>query len=164
MWNSTRFFFLILISIGIHLTAFAQEEITKIKILSKDSDVIITGKVIDKESSWNESKSRIYTKTTVQVDEYLKGTNAEQSVEIRTPGGEVGDVGELYSHMPRFENEEEVLVFLRKDDKIKEYRVQNGEEGKITIISDSKSKEKVTSINISVKDLKSQIKTYLKEQ
>ena len=164
MLNSIRFFFLILISISIHLTVFAQEKITKIKNLSKDSDVIITGKVIEKESSWNESKSRIYTKTTVQVDEYLKGTNAEQSIEIRTPGGEVGDVGELYSHMPRFENEEEVLVFLKRDDKIKEYKVLNGEEGKITVISDSKTNQKITGINLPLKDLKSQIKTYLKEQ
>jgi hypothetical protein len=141
-----------------------QGELTKLKTLSKDSDVIITGKVIEKESSWNKSKTRIYTKATLQVDEYLKGTNAKQSIEIRTPGGEVGEVGELYSHMPTFENDEEVLVFLKKDEKIKEYKVLNGEEGKITVISDKKSKEKITSSNVPLKDLKSQIKSYVKEQ
>lgn len=164
MLNSIRFFFLILISIGIHLTAFAQGEIPKIKNLSKDSDVIITGKVIEKESSWNDSKSRIYTKTTVQVDEYLKGTNAEQSLEITTPGGEVGEVGELYSHMPTFEDNEEVLVFLKKDTKRESFRVLNGEEGKIRVISDVKTNEKRTSSNIRISDLKSQIKSYVKEQ
>jgi len=164
MYSSVKFFFLILISISIHLTAFAQEESSKIKKLSKDSDVIITGKVIQKESSWNESKTRIYTKTTVQVEEYLKGTNNENSVEITSPGGEVGNIGEIYSHMPRFENEEEVLVFLKRDDKNMDYEVLNGEEGKITVLSDTKSNEKVTSSNLRLKDLKSQIKSYLNEQ
>ena len=164
MSNSIRFFFLILISIGIHLTAFAQENSSKIKKLSKDSDVIVTGKVTHKESHWNESRTRIYTKTTVEVDEYLKGTNNESSVEIRYPGGEVGEIGELYSHMPTFGDKEEVLVFLRKDDKIEEYRVLNGDEGKITVIRDNKSNEKVTGSRVLLKDLKSQIKTYLIEK
>jgi hypothetical protein len=164
MSKRIRFFLLILISLSIHLTAIAQEETTKIKKLSQNSEVIITGKVIHKESSWNESKTRIFTRTTVQVDEYLKGSNSGTSIEISYPGGEVGDVGELYSHMPRFDDDEEVLVFLKKDDKIKEYKVLNGEEGKITVRSEAKSKEKITSLNISLEDLKSQIRTYLKEQ
>jgi hypothetical protein len=146
------------------LTAFAQEESSKLKRLSKDSDVIITGKVTQKESHWNESKTRIYTRTTVQVEEYLKGANAEYSIEIRYPGGEIGDIGELYSHMPRFEDEEEVLVFLKKDDKIMEYKVLNGEEGKITLLSDANSKNKVTTSNVPLEDLKLQIKSYIKEQ
>jgi hypothetical protein len=161
MSKHIRFFLLILISLSIHLTVFAQEEATKIKKLSKNSEIIITGKVIQKESSWNKSRSRIFTRTTVQVDEYLKGSNAESSVEILYPGGEVGDVGELYSHMPRFEDDEEVLVFLKKDDNIKEYKVLYGEEGKITVRSDAKSKEKITSLNIPLKELKSKINNYL---
>jgi hypothetical protein len=153
-----------LISIGISLTAFAQEEVTTLKKLSRGSEVIITGKVTAKESSWNQSKTRIFTKTTVQVDEHLKGSNGENSIKIISPGGEVGDVGEIYSHMPRFQDDEEVLVFLKKDKKDKEYKVLYGEEGKISIRSDSKSKEKITSINMPLKDLKSQIKKYITEK
>jgi hypothetical protein len=163
MFNSIRLLFLVLIIVGFQLTSRAQEESSKIKKLSKDSDVILTGKVIEKKSSWNESKTRIYTKTTVQVEDYLKGTNSEGSIEIRSLGGEVGDVGELYSHMPRFEDEEEVLVFLKKDDKNKEYKVLNGEEGKITVIADKKSKEKVTGSGVKIDKIKIQIKKYLEE-
>jgi len=164
MSNSIRFFFLILISIGIHLTVFAQEEASKIKRLSQEADVIVSGKVTEKESSWNKSKTRIYTRTIVQVDESLKGTNNESSVEIISPGGEVGEVGELYSHMPTFKDDEEVLVFLKINEKNKDYKVLNGEEGKITVIKDSNSNEKVTGSRVLLKDLKSQIKTYLIEK
>ena len=164
MINSNRFLFLILLFLGFQLTAIAQEESSGIKKLSKGADVILTGKVTHKKSSWNETKTRIYTKTTLQVEEYLKGKNNGESVEITYPGGEVGDVGELYTHMPKFEENEEVLVFLKKDGKNKGYKVLNGEEGKITVLSDPKTKEKVTSSNLRIKDLKSQIKSFINEQ
>ena len=163
MLNSTRFLFLMLIFLGFHLTAFSQEDSSGIKKLSKGADVILTGKVTQKKSSWNESKTRIYTKTTVKVNEYLKGKNDANSIEINYPGGEVDDVGELYTHMPKFEENEEVLVFLKKDEKNRGFKVLNGEAGKITVVNDAKTKEKVTSSNMHIKDLKSQIKSYIDE-
>jgi hypothetical protein len=164
MSNSIRFVLLIFFSISIHFTVFAQEESVKIKKLSRDADVIVTGKVTQKESSWNESKTRIYTRATLEVQEYLKGSDNSSLVEVRYMGGEVGEVGELYSHMPRFDDDEEVLVFLKKEAKIKEYRVLNGEEGKIKVLTDEKSAAKTTSLSLSLKDLKSQIKRYLEDQ
>jgi hypothetical protein len=164
MSKSIRFFFLILISISLQFIVFAQEESTKIKKLSKNADVIVTGKVTHRVSNWNESKTRIYTKTTVQVDEFLKGADATNSVDIVSPGGEVGEVGEIYSHMPRFEDDEEVLVFLRKDKKDSHFKVLSGEQGKIKVLNDPKSKSKVTGSNKSLKDLKFQIKSYLDDK
>ena len=120
--------------------------------------------MIHKKSHWNENKSRIYTKATLDVDEYLKGKANGKSVEIVYPGGEVGDVGELYTHMPTFEKDEDVLVFLKKNERKNSYRVFQGEEGKIKIINDPKSKEKVTGVNQSVKALKLEIKNILNEQ
>jgi hypothetical protein len=146
-----------------NLSSFAQSESLVIKNLSKKADVILTGKVKEKESSWNASKTRIYTKTTVQVEEYLKGNNTETTIQITYPGGEVGNVGELYTHMPTFDYEEEVLVFLKKDKKKNEYKVLNGEEGKITVFEDAKTKEKVTSSNLRITKLKSQIESFLSE-
>jgi hypothetical protein len=163
MVNTFKFLFLLLFVFGVTLSSPAQDEALKIKKLSKNSEVIISGKVIHKASSWNKSKSRIYTRTTVQVDEYLKGSHSESSVDIISPGGEVGDVGEIYSHMPRFEDNEEVLVFLKKDTKDKEYKVLNGEEGKIRVVTDKESKQKVTGSNIPLNDLKVKIKKYISE-
>jgi hypothetical protein len=149
------------------LTSFAQispKELTAIKLLSKGADVILTGKVAKQKSSWNKNKTRIYTEATLQVDEYLKGSSSRNSVIVTYPGGEVGDVGELYTHMPRFTNNEDVLVFLKKDEKGADYKVFKGENGKINIINNPQNGEKVTSSNVRINFLKAQIKNFLKEQ
>ncbi|MEJ2614799.1 MAG: hypothetical protein P8Z35_07570, partial [Ignavibacteriaceae bacterium] len=118
--------------------------------------------VTKQKSSWNKNKTRIYTEATLQVDEFLKGNHSSGNIIVKYPGGEVGDVGELYTHMPRFENNEEVLVFLKKDKKDAAFKVFEGEEGKIKVLNDSKTGEKVTSSNVQIKYIKAQIKNYLK--
>jgi hypothetical protein len=164
MLNSIRFLYLVLIIAGFQLAVLAQEKASVVKKLSKGADVILTGKVTQKKSSWNEAKTRIYTKTTLEVEEYLKGKKSDNHVDIITPGGEVGDIGELYTHLPRFEENEEVLVFLKRDEKNTGYKVFKGEEGKIKVLSDSKTKEKITPSNLRIEDLKSKIKSYIDEQ
>ena len=161
MVKSSNISLLILLFLTFHLTAFAQKEASVIKKLSKGADVILTGKIIKKESSWNAARTKIYTKSTLQVDEHLKGDDKSTSVEIIHWGGEVDGVGELYSHMPKFEENEEVLVFLKKDDMNHGYKVLNGEEGKLTIIRDAKTNEEMTSSHMLIKSLKSQIKGFI---
>jgi hypothetical protein len=164
MTKADRFIYLWLILLVFNLPSFAQDQSIVIKNLSWRADVILTGTVTQMESNWNESKTRIYTKTTVQVEEFIKGNNNENFIEISHPGGEVGDMGELYTHMPKFENNEEVLVFLKKDEKKNQYKIVSGAEGKIRVLEDAKTKEKVTSSNLPIKDLKMQIESYLSEQ
>ena len=117
MFKSYNIMYLCFILLIFYLSALAQNEAKVIKNLSEKAELIVSGKVIQKKSSWNASKTRIYTKTTVEVEEYLKGNGNGNLVEITYPGGEVDDVGELYTHMPRFEYHEEVVVFLKKDQK-----------------------------------------------
>ena len=71
--------------------------------------------MIQKKSDWNQDKTRIFTKVTIQVDEYLKGNNSGKTMVINTPGGEVDGIGELYTHMPSFKDDEDVLVFAKED-------------------------------------------------
>jgi hypothetical protein len=129
--------------------------------MSKNADLIILGKVAEQTSGWNEDKTKIYTQATIKVEESFKGSTNGDAIVVSYLGGEVDDVGELYSHMPRFENQEEVLVFLKKDDKSTSYKVFNGEKGKINVITDPKTGEKVTSSNVPVNSLKAQIKSYI---
>ena len=161
MMKSSRNILIILLMSGFHLAAHSQDDIKRIEKLSTGADVILTGKVKEKKSAWNEQKTRIYTKTTVQVDEILKGDGSANSVEISTLGGEVDGIGELYTHLPTFRENEEVLVFLKFDAKQKEYNIFQGQEGKINIVNDEKTKQKRTSSNISLESLKSQIKRFV---
>jgi hypothetical protein len=156
-------FFAIVIIIGFYSTSFAQLTSSGVENMSKNADLILTGNVVEQNSSWNENNTRIYTQATIRVEEYLKGSNNSGLVIVSYLGGEVGDVGEMYSHMPRFENNEEVLVFLKKDDKNTNYKVFNGEEGKINVIIDPKTGEKVTTSNVQINTLKAQIKSYIKD-
>jgi len=151
----------VLILIGFSITSFAQLNSSEIKVLSEKADVILTGKVTQQASSWNENKTRIYTRTTIQVEDYLKGNHNGNTITVTSPGGEVGDIGEKYSHMPSFDNNEELLVFLKKDTKSTDYHVLNGEDGKINLITDPKTGETVTASNVKINAIKAQIKSYI---
>jgi hypothetical protein len=149
---------------GLTISAVAKDGNSKIQKLAREADVIVTGKVKEKTSDWNENKTRIYTRATLDVDEYLKGKNDGQAVEIVYPGGEIGEVGELYTHMPKFEENEEVLVFLKKDKKNKSFRVVDGEAGKIKVIFDAEKKEKVTTSNMKIRAIKAEIKKHTEQK
>ena len=156
--------FLILLLSGFKISTLSQTKPTDIKNLSVAADVILTGKVTKQNSSWNKDRTRIYTDVSVEVDEYLKGTSSNKTLVVTTPGGEVGEVGELYSHMPRFSKDEEVLLFVKKDKKDMSYKVLNGEDGKMTLYTDKKTGEKVTSSNKKISTLKNEIKNYVEQQ
>jgi len=158
-----RLLCVLIIAGGFFSASFTQTITSDVESMSKNADLIITGKVVEQNSSWNENNTRIYTQATIQVEEYLKGNNNSGPVIVSYPGGEVGEVGELYSHMPRFENNEEVLVFLKKDDKSTNFKVVNGEEGKINVVTDPKTGEKVTTSNVKINSIKAQIKSYIND-
>lgn len=140
---------------------YCQVDRPNLEKLSKTADLILVGKVSGQKSSWNDSGTRIYTDASIQVEETVKGGNGETSVVVSFPGGEVDDVGELYSHMPRFVNDEEVLLFLKKNLHDSKYSVVDGEQGKVSVLNDPLTGEKITSSNIQVKKLKDQIRNYI---
>ncbi len=152
----------ILTLVGYQFNAFSQT-VSKLEHLSEGADLILTGKVVQQNSSWNEDRSRIYTNATIQVEEYLKGNTNEGSIVVTYLGGEVGDVGELYTHMPKFEDDEEILVFLKVDQGTSSYKVFNGEEGKLSIVYDKSTGEKVTTSNVKINSLKVQIKSFIEK-
>ena len=159
MIKSIFLFLLTILFSGYFSIALCQKTEAKLKQLTVNADLIVTGKVAGNKSNWNPDKTRIYTEATLQVDEYLKGNNIGNSVVVTYPGGEVNGIGELYTHMPKFENNEDVLVFLKKD--ANGYKVFDGEEGKIKIMKDAKTGEEITSSNVRINYLKAQIKNYL---
>jgi len=143
--------------------AIYSQQMAELQKLSKDADVILTGKVTKQQSAWNQDKSRIITYTTVKANEYIKGNTNNNYVVISHPGGEIDGVGEMYTHMPTFTDDEEVLLFLKNNKDNSDYNVLYGEEGKIAILN-SGSGEKVTAFNVPVKMLKSQIQKYVSHQ
>ncbi len=154
----------VILFLGLQSISLSQTIETGIKDLSKGADVILTGKVIGQQSQWNGDRSMILTKVTIKVDEYLKGSNAGGQIVVTHPGGEVGETGEYYSHIPRFENNESVLVFLQKQDSDMNYRVYEGESGKYSLIEDNTTGEKVTARHEKLSELKKEIRLALQKQ
>ena len=153
----------LLVFSGFHFSSFAQFSSSEIKNLTKGAYIILTGKVTEQASSWNENRTRIYTKATIQVNEYIKGNNRGGTVTVNYPGGEIGEIGEMYSHMPRFKDNEEVMVFLEKSGNNTDYKVLNGEEGKITLLNNETTGEKTTNSYVPLNSLKQQIINHLNE-
>ncbi len=163
MKNIIRFLVFLFLLNGGYVVILCQTVQTSIQNLSEKADVIVTGKVTSQKSEWNSSKDRISTKVTIQVGEFLKGVESQTQIVVTHPGGEVGEVGELYSHMPRFGNNEEVLLFLKKDNH-NNYKVLDGEDGKLTLYHDQVTGEEITSFNEKISSLKNEIKKYIGEQ
>jgi hypothetical protein len=149
---------LLLIS-GFNHTSLSQNH-TIIQNLSEGADIIITGKVIQQDSHWNDDKTRIFTNVTIQVEEYLKGNNNSSQITVSHLGGEVGAVGELYSHTPGFSNNEEILLFISRDKSDNTYKVYQGENGKLTILKDQNTGEKMTTWHREINSLKQEIRSY----
>jgi hypothetical protein len=122
--------------------ALSQSGTAVTEELAQRADVVVVGKVIEVRSEWNEDRSRIYSNVTVQVDEHIKGAESQQSVVIATLGGEIGGVGEVYSHTARFKADEQVIVFAAADQR-GQLRVVGGDEGKLTV-----TKDKVTGLQM----------------
>jgi hypothetical protein len=148
---------------GSNTNSLSQQFSAEINALTEGADVILIGKVSKQNSRWNEDKSRIYTDVSINVDEYLKGNYNQKTILITHPGGEVGEVGELYTHMPTFKEEEEILLFVKKNLNDEKYRVYAGEKGKIQIIKDKYTGEKNTALNKKVSDIKALIKSQLEK-
>ncbi len=161
---SRTLFLITVLLFGTQNLLLAQSIQSDIKNLSQGADMIITGKVVDQQSQWNSDNSRIYTNVTIQVDEYLKGSENQDRIVITHLGGEVGSVGETYSHIPTFIDDENVLVFVKKSAKDESLSVFEGEEGKLTLYQNKNTGEKVTSNNIKASDIKKEIKSFVEKQ
>jgi hypothetical protein len=82
---------LILLS-AISFAAFSQDLYeVPLKQRIAEANFIIEGKVLSKESFWNEAHNDIYTLNRVEVYKVFKGQTQATEVMVVTPGGAVGD-------------------------------------------------------------------------
>ncbi len=131
---------LVITMILLSVQGFGQVQRMKVDDLARTADAVVVGKVTALSSEWSPDKSRIFTRVTIGVDQYLKGDSRSQSITLVTPGGEIGSVGEVYSHMATFRQDENVLVFVKKDLQ-GQYKVCGGSQGKYLIQKDEATKQ-----------------------
>lgn len=137
-------------------TALAEE-------LAARAEVIAIGKVTGIESEWNEARTKIRTRVTLSVDQFVKGGSSQNSLTIYIPGGEIGGVGEIYSHMPTFRHNENVVVFAEKD-RENHYRVSAGSQGKFSVEKDKATGKAMISGGKSLDELTTQLRIAVQKQ
>lgn len=81
--------------------------------LAQRSDQVVKGRVVATEPRSSEDGRRITTVVTLQVDETWKGTPADE-VRILALGGTLDGISQVVTGAARFEEGEEVVVFLRR--------------------------------------------------
>ncbi|HEX6085354.1 MAG TPA: hypothetical protein VF266_12565 [Thermoanaerobaculia bacterium] len=73
---------------------------------------IVVGKCVAQESRWDATKNWILTYSTFTVEKTLKGQPTQQ-ITIVTPGGTVGNLTQDVIGVPKFQQGEENVVFVR---------------------------------------------------
>lgn len=80
--------------------------------LAQFADVVVTGRVISTSSGWDQEVNAIYTYTTLQVREVLKGDIDDDQITIKQLGGAAGAYVLSVVDQPTFAVGEEVLLYL----------------------------------------------------
>jgi hypothetical protein len=110
--------------------------------LANQAETIITGKCISIKSEWNDERTKIFTYITIAPQNLLKGDRMPRSITIKQPGGEVGDIGMRVDGVSVFEEGEDVLLFLERDQR-DSYRTLGLSQGKFAITTDQGTGRKV---------------------
>lgn len=126
--------------------------------LTGQSELVVHGKVDRVRSFWNEGKTRIYSIATVSIIETWKGESSGNTIEVRYPGGEIGSIGELYTHMPSFKADEEVVIFSRKGNDGTS-RIVSGMEGKLVVSTGNNGFKKIGGKGMPLTDLKKSVQS-----
>lgn len=86
------------------------------KELAGQAEAVVVGKVTAARAQWDDKKTKIITLTTVAIAETVKG-DLKGEVVVRTLGGEVDGLAQLVPGMPQFAKDEEVVLFLKSENK-----------------------------------------------
>lgn len=136
---------------------FGQSKILTTNDLTNQADVVAVGNVAAMKAEWSADKTRIFTRVTVSVREYLKG-GGETQMSILTPGGEIGEIGEIYSGTARFKDDEEVVVFARKKSG-RDHVLVGGDQGKVPVIEEKTSGVKKVHGGVRLDDFRTQVRS-----
>ena len=82
--------------------------------LTRASQWVHVGEVIQKWSAWSPNEKMIYTYVKMRVDQTLKG-DEKREILIRVPGGQAQGYGMLVHGVANFAPGERALVFLHQD-------------------------------------------------
>jgi hypothetical protein len=105
----------------------------EVEELARRAEHIVRGTVLSSTAAWTPDGKQIHTVTRISVARALKG-RGPAVVEVRTPGGSVGDLAQKVIGAPEFAPGEEVIVFLHRHGSSSRYGVEGFSLGKFTVV------------------------------
>jgi len=106
-----------LLALVLSLTAVssshAQQRRTTLESLTEISEAVVVARTVKTESFWNDDRTAILTRVTLEVSDFLTGQTPVRT-EVIIPGGRIGDYIHEVSDMPSFTQDEEAVVFLER--------------------------------------------------
>jgi hypothetical protein len=84
-----------------------------VKQLKDTSESVVLARTVKTESFWNDDRSAILTRVTLQVEESLSGSASGETVVI-VPGGRIGPYIHEVTDMPEFVAGEDAVVFVER--------------------------------------------------
>lgn len=103
--------FFVLVFLSVQSLSALTVELIGLERMTKESQIIIYGKVLSFYSVW-EGHS-IYTYTTVEIKELIKGNFSSKKIVVKQMGGTVGYISQIIDGTPKLEIGKEVVLFLR---------------------------------------------------
>jgi hypothetical protein len=83
--------------------------------ITETADYIVEGTVERVESRWNEGRTGIFTYTDLSIENYVKGAPfAENTLQIVTPGGTVGEITQWVEDQPIFHEGKKVRIYFEE--------------------------------------------------
>jgi hypothetical protein len=124
--------------------------------LAKQSDIIAAGRVTGFRSEWNPAHTRVFPCAVLSTSEYMKASQTGVS------GANIAIVyQESGPGMVRFQRDEEILVFLKRDAD-GNLQVLGGTQGKYVITKDVRTAVKMVSAYTTLEQMKAQITAALR--
>ncbi|MGH9794490.1 MAG: hypothetical protein ACRD5G_06940 [Candidatus Acidiferrales bacterium] len=113
--------------------------------LTAEADLIVIGRGVESRSAW--VGRVLVTQVTVSVTESLKGS-ARDTITVVLPGGIDANrkfpISMSYPGAPAIRSDEDVFLFLGRDDELNGYTVLGFSQGKFSIVEDPQGNKLVT--------------------
>jgi hypothetical protein len=129
----------LLVALAASLSVATQIEYVSPRQMGDESALVARGKVSEVRSFWNAERTKIFTETTIMLDETYKGQGGA-SVRVLQLGGDVGTIRMHVHGSLSWRDGEEVLLFLDRMD-TGYFRVTGFSQGKFEIERDPVSGE-----------------------
>jgi hypothetical protein len=84
------------------------------KELVEQADAVVAGRIVERQSFWNEEHTAILTEAVLQVEDVIVGS-APAYVNLRTFGGQVDDYRIVAHGFPTFQLGERLVLFLEPE-------------------------------------------------